>query len=191
MIDEVELSHSQVARNHTQTGIYHSSEDSDLLREAIRGYRGRSCLELGFGSGSNLPQLCDQFEVVAATDILRPELAPEGPHCVELVFADRATCFRDSSFDFVVFNPPYLPSESIDDPTVDGGRGGIEIPVSFLEEAVRVVRTSGTILFLLSSEGNLDEFAEYCARLGVQTKLIRKRKMFYETLFVYEGRRLA
>lgn len=178
----------QPHRHREPIGIYSSSEDSALLREAVRGYRGGSCLEVGFGSGANLPQLCEQFERVAATDILQSERV-KGSSCVELVFADRATCFRDSSFDFVVFNPPYLPSESIDDPAVDGGKGGIEIPMSFLDEAVRVVRKSGRIVFLLSSECDLEEFEEHCRRLGVRTRLIRKKRMFYETLSVYEGRK--
>jgi len=179
----------QPRRHREPINTYSSSEDSALLREAVRGYRGRSCLEVGFGSGANLPQLCEQFERVAATDILRSERAKQKQSCVELVFADRATCFRDSSFDFVVFNPPYLPSESIDDPAVDGGRGGIEVPMSFLDEAVRVVRKSGKIVFLLSSECDLEEFEEHCKRLGVRTRLIRKKRMFYETLSVYEGRK--
>jgi release factor glutamine methyltransferase len=169
-------------------GVYHSAEDSELLRDVVSGYSGRSCLELGFGSGSNLPRLCERFELVVATDITRLEHPPERPACAELVFADRARCFKDSSFDFVVFNPPYLPSESIDDVTVDGGRGGIEAPLSFLEEAVRVVRKPGRILLLLSSECDLEEFVKESARLGVGMKLVRKRRMFYETLLVYEGR---
>jgi release factor glutamine methyltransferase len=175
-------------RSREQKGVYHSSEDSALLREVIRDYSGGSCLELGFGSGSNLPQLCERFELVAATDMTRPDNPPERPTCAELVLADRATCFRDSSFDFVVFNPPYLPSESIVDPTVDAGSGGIEVPLSFLKEAIRVVKRAGTILFLLSSECDLEEFARQSARLGVRMKVVRKRRIFYETLLVYEGR---
>ncbi len=170
-------------------GSYLSSDDSALLRQAIGGYRGRSCLEIGFGSGSNLPRLCDSFDEVAATDILRSTHASKRPGCVDLVYCDRAACFRDSSFDFVVFNPPYLPSDGVVDPTVDGGKRGIEVPIMFMEEAIRVLRPSGAILFLLSSEGDISDFLGYCERGGLRVKQVMERGLFFETLYVYEARK--
>jgi release factor glutamine methyltransferase len=160
-----------------------------LLRQAIREYRGRCCLEIGFGSGSNIPTLCDQFERVAATEIIRSARESERLTCADLVYADRAMCFRDSAFDFVVFNPPYLPSEGFADPTVDGGRGGIEIPIAFMEEAIRVLRPSGTILFLLSDEGDKSGFLAYCESRGLRVRTIRERGVFFETLYVFEATR--
>jgi release factor glutamine methyltransferase len=170
---------------------YLSSDDSALLRQALGGYHGGTCLEIGFGSGSNLPLLCDRFDEVAATDILRATRASEGSDCADLVYCDRAACFRDSSFDFVVFNPPYLPSNGVVDPTVDGGRGGIEVPEMFMEEAIRVVRPSGTILFMLSSEGDVSGFLRYCERRGFPVKPLRERGLFFETLFVYEAKKVG
>jgi release factor glutamine methyltransferase len=178
---------------------YRSSEDSALLRQATRDYRGRSCLEIGFGSGANVPTLCERFECVVGTDIIRSNIGSERQQgrkekngeaaCADLLYADRATCFRDSSFDFVVFNPPYLPSDDLADRTVDGGRGGIEIPMMFMEEAIRVVRPSGTILFLLSNEADLEGFLGYCKRRGLRVKRVRERGVFFETLYVFEARR--
>ena len=172
-------------------GSYLSSDDSALLRRAVERYHGRTCLEIGFGSGSNLARLCDSFDEVAATDILRSAHASERPGCVDLVYCDRAACFRDSSFDFVVFNPPYLPSNGVVDPTVDGGRGGIEVPVMFMEEAARVLRPSGTILFLLSSEGDVSGFLRHCERGGLRVKRVMEMGLFFETLYVYEARKIS
>lgn len=75
------------------------------------------------------------------------------------------------------------------DPTVDGGRGGIEVPVMFMEEAIRVLQPSGTILFLLSSEGDVSGFLGYFERGGLRVKRLRERDLFFETLYVYEARK--
>src|SRR5271154_1181607 len=122
-------SHQKVTQEKTE--VYLPSEDTATLARTLRSYRGGRCLEIGFGSGAILQSLIPRFETVIGTDILSIAQAVAAKGEAEVVLADRATCFREGVFDLVVFNPPYLPSETIEDRTVDGGKGGLEVPLAF------------------------------------------------------------
>jgi release factor glutamine methyltransferase len=161
-----------------------------MLRDALGPFSGDSCLEIGFGSGAVLASVSGRFRLAVGTDTIGLEdtRLAGGPR-VELVLADRATCFRDGVFDLVFFNPPYLPSWQIDDEAVDGGPTGTEVPVSFLEEGLRVLRGEGAIVALLSSEGDLESFLSHCSTLGLAVESVVEKRLFYETLSVLTIRR--
>ncbi len=161
-----------------------------MLREALKPFSGDSCLEIGFGSGAVIASVAERFGLAVGTDIISLEDArlALGPRA-ELVLADRATCFRDGAFDLVFFNPPYLPSGPVEDEAVDGGPTGIEVPIAFLEEGLRVLRRDGTILALLSNEGDLKSFLSHCSILGLEVESVSEKRLFYETLSVLTMRR--
>jgi len=169
---------------------YLPAEDTDLLREALERFSGDSCLEIGFGSGAVLASASRRFRLSVGTDVVSLEEArlAMGAH-VQLVMADMATCFRDGVFDVVFFNPPYLPSGTIEDEAVDGGPTGVEVPVSFLEEGLRVLREAGVIVALLSTEGDVGSFLAHCSSLGLQVEPIAEKRLFYETLSVFRIQR--
>ena len=169
---------------------YLPAEDSYLLRDTLAPFAGRLCLEIGFGSGAVLAGVSRRFLLSVGTDVLSLEEArlAAGPG-VELVLADRATCFRDGVFDLVFFNPPYLPSGPIEDEAVDGGPTGVEVPVLFLEEGLRVLGEGGTIVALLSSDGDLESFLTHCSDLGLAVESVAEKRVFYETLSVLVMRR--
>lgn len=166
--------------------VYQPSEDTSTLARALRGYGGESCLELGFGSGAILQALVPRFRMVVGTDILSVAQAAFAKGEVEVVLADRATCFRNMSFDLVTFNPPYLPSENVQDTAVDGGKGGIEVPISFLREALRVVKPNGKVVLLLSDEGDIEGFREFCESEGLVVRQVASAGVFFENLLVFE-----
>ena len=168
--------------------VYLASEDSLLLRRVLQRFSGQSCLEIGSGNGGNLSEPVRRFTFVVGTDIVRPEM-PSGRG--EFVLADRATCFRDSTFDLVAFNPPYMPSEAVEDPAVDGGRDGVDAAVAFLEEAVRVVKATGTILILLSNFNPRERIELICREKGLAMTLADSERLFYENLSVYAIRRTS
>lgn len=169
---------------------YLPAQDTYILRDALVPFSGDSCLEIGFGSGAVLASVSGRFRLAVGTDIIGLKEAglALGPQ-VELVIADRATCFRDGVFELVFFNPPYLPSWPIEDEAVDGGPTGIEVPVTFLEESLRVLREEGTIVALLSSEGDLESFLSHCSMLGLAVESVAEKRLFYETLSVLTIRR--
>jgi len=171
---------------------YLPAEDTYLLRDALEPFRGHSCLEIGFGSGAVVASVSERFGIAVGTDVVPLEEArlAAGPR-VELLLADRATCFRDGVFDLVFFNPPYLPAWPIEDRAVDGGPSGVEVPNSFLDEGLRVLRERGTIVALLSTEGDLESFRSHCSDLDLEVESVAEKKLFYETLSVLTIRRAS
>jgi release factor glutamine methyltransferase len=172
-----------------KTDVYLPSEDTATLARVLRSYSGDRCLEIGFGSGVILDSLLERFNMVVGTDLVSGADAVTAKGGSEVVRADRATCFQDGTFDVVAFNPPYLPSEGIEDPTVDGGKGGLEVPMAFLEDGLRVLKREGAIVMLLSDEADLDDFRGRCERRGLAVQEKGKTELFFENLYVFEVRR--
>ena len=164
---------------------YLSSGDSALLRKALGGRSGESCLEIGAGNGGNLVFLAGKFGLAVGTDLVRPRMADWKGAGADFVLADRASCMRDGSFDLVAFNPPYLAGDS-DDGAVDGGKS-LDAPKGFLSEAIRVVKKEGEVVFLLNDEAEVEEFREIAAKGGFALKLLASERMFFEELSVFSA----
>jgi len=167
-------------------GTYLSSDDSALLRGVLTRYSGEACLEIGSGNGGGLIALTNSFRLTVGTDLQRPSDVGGIGDNANFVLADAASCFREGSFDLVAFNPPYLPSEGITDRTVDGGSGGEAITLRFLSDAMRVSKPRGKLLVLLSSENPLEPIELTCREKGFSMRLLTSKRLFYETLSVYE-----
>jgi release factor glutamine methyltransferase len=165
---------------------YTSSEDSALLRSVLQGMSGESCLEIGAGNCGNLLELRRGFELVVGTDLLKPATSDWRGKGIEFVLTDAASCLRPDAFDLVAFNPPYLAEEVSDDRAVEGGRG-LEVPKAFLREALRTVKRTGKIVFLLNDEADLGEFEEMCSEKSFALKRLRARRVFFEELSVYSA----
>jgi len=168
---------------------YLPAEDTYLLRDSLEQFSGESCLEIGFGSGAVLERTSKRFNFSVGTDVMDLEDAKLALGSGELVLADRATCFRERVFELVFFNPPYVPSAQVEDLAVDGGPSGIDVAVSFLEDALRVLGKEGTIVALLSDEGDIAAFLSHCEDLGLEVESVAEKRMFYEKLSVFTIRR--
>jgi len=176
----------------TPEGRYLPAEDTYLLRDAARGLSGGACLEIGFGSGAVISSLSDRFGLAVGTDVLRLDQARLAKSAgVDLVLADRASCFKDRSFDLVLFNPPYLPSEAVEDAAVDGGRSGTEVPRAFLEDGARVMKPRGKLLALVSDSGDVDAFLARGRELGLSAGRVAETRVFFENLLVFKMERSA
>jgi release factor glutamine methyltransferase len=166
---------------------YAYSDDSQLMAVALSQLeQGESFLEIGVGNGGNQRIVAGKFSLVVGTDIIDLREIKQYNPASEFIIADRATCFRNSVFDVVAFNPPYVPSETIIDKTVDGGPNGIEVPLEFLRSAVEAVKKSGKILILLSSDDAMPIFQEFCMKNNLNSKKIAEKKLFFETLAIFE-----
>jgi release factor glutamine methyltransferase len=163
---------------------YISSEDSALLRSELQGLSGESCLEIGAGNCGNLLELRKGFRLVVGTDLLRPATSDWKEKGIEFMLTDAASCLRPETFDLVAFNPPYLPVEVSGDRAVEGGRG-LEVPKAFLREALRTVKKTGGIVFLLNGEADFAEFEEICSEKSFQLTRVATRRVFFEELSIY------
>jgi len=165
---------------------YISSEDSALLRSALQGLSGDSCLEIGAGNCGNLLELRAGFGLVVGTDLLRPAASDWREKGTEFVLTDAASCLRPNTFDLVAFNPPYLTVEVSDDQAVEGGRA-LEVPKLFLREALRTVKRTGRIVFLLNDEADIGEFEKMCSEKSFVLRRLAARRVFFEELAVYSA----
>ncbi|HXW94154.1 MAG TPA: hypothetical protein VEJ19_00410 [Nitrososphaerales archaeon] len=165
---------------------YISSEDSAFLRSALQGLTGGSCLEIGAGNCGNLIELRRGFNLVVGTDLLRPTTSDWKEKGIEFVLTDEASCLRADAFDLVVFNPPYLAVEVSEDRTVEGGRE-LEIPKEFLREALRTVKRTGKVVFLLNDEADAGEFEELCCNKSFVLTRLASRRVFFEELRAYSA----
>ena len=165
---------------------YLASDDSELLRSVVVTYSGESCLEMGAGVGVTLADLAKRFSLAVGTDLVIPDRRGWRGRPGNFVLADRAACFSDGSFDLVAFNPPYLPSEGIEDVAVDGGAEGVEVALGFLREAFRVVKRRGKVVLLLSSLDSIEDVQRECARNSFSLRRVAEKGLFFERLYVFE-----
>ncbi len=164
---------------------YVASEDSALLKSTLSSYSGGSSLEIGAGNGGNLIELAKRFRRVMGTDIMLPGVYDWKGAGVDYMLADAASCLRDRSFDLVAFNPPYLAVRGGDDVAVEGGEA-FEVPIRFLREALRTVKKTGRVVFLLNKDAHV-AFGVECARMGFALRKVATRHLFFEELEVYEA----
>ncbi len=73
---------------------------------------------------------------------------------IDLVVCDALSCFRDRCFDLVLMNPPYLPCpRKISAELCCGSE--CTLVLEMLRQALRTVKTRGTVLFTISSLSDL------------------------------------
>ncbi len=161
-------------------GEYRPAEDTFFLLDISSDIASGRVLEMGCGSCFVLSNIAADFKV--GCDLIRPDNLKQE---LDLVIGDcTRPPFRYASFDHVIFNPPYLPSKVIEDVTVDGGREGIEVPMKFLRSSLKLVKSGGTIRFVLSSLSNYHKVEDAINKLGLSLSR-RERKLFYEYLLGY------
>jgi len=170
--------------------VYQPEADTYLLLDAaLADVRpGDRVLEAGTGSGFIARELAKVTGVVA-TDI-----SPHAAICahgegVEVVRCDLFAAIR-GTFDLVIFNPPYLPTEPherIDDwleYALDGGRTGRMVIERFAEHVGRVLSPGGRVLLLVSSLTGLGETEALFAVHGFSAEVFRQEQVEDEVLYV-------
>jgi release factor glutamine methyltransferase len=89
-------------------------------------------------------------------------------------------------FDCIMFNPPYLPSESLNDRTVDGGPKGTVVINRFLDDLPNHISKDGAAFLLVSS---LNEPASLTASHGkLEFSTIATKRLFFEELQLLRAR---
>ena len=176
--------------------MYAPSDDTFLLADCIRQYKGSRALEIGVGSGLLLNILEKNFVYVAGSDIDLQALQ----HCkqqntssanVLLVCCDAGSAFGIGKFDLIVSNPPYLPNNDDDDnnildPTVHGGPTGIEATVHFINSALPLLAGDGKLLIVISSFANSSALDKVVLENNMHKKVVKEKRLFYETLSIVE-----
>ena len=176
--------------SHDPSQVYTPDDDTYLLLDAARAEvkAGDRVLEVGTGSGLIATELT-KVACVVATDI--------NPHAVlcarkkgVAVVQNDLFCGIRSSFDLILCNPPYLPTqpeERIDDwleHALDGGLNGRVVIERFSEQVSHVLAPGGRILLLVSSLTGLPEVRDLFFKAGFVSEIILRKNVEGETLYV-------
>jgi len=169
--------------------VYPPREDTFLLLEAASIAPGEKVLEMGCGTGIISLHCAEMGADVTAADV--------NPHAVscarcnarrnhielEVVHSD---LFLDvqGTFDVMIFNPPYLPSEEegLIDASWAGGESGVKVLERFLADAPSHLRKGGRIYVLLSSM--MKSVDLNCVLTQYRRERLASRTLFYEELWV-------
>ena len=97
-------------------------------------------------------------------------------------------------FDLVVFNPPYLPMDKREDKAsalnTSGGKKGDEIIIRFLRNVKKYLNKDGIVLIVISSLTPRKKILGVLKREGLKKQIVSEKKLFMESLEVWEISRL-
>ena len=172
-----------------RSDYYKPSDDTFLLAECLQNISGNSAMEIGVGSGYICRLLKTRFKTVIATDIDTNAIkqAKTSVEDVTFVCCDTSSAISNIRFDLIVMNPPYLPSGEIKDLTVDGGKNGIEVSMRMVRDSIQLLHSSGRILIVASSLANYSMLIERLYKLGLETRIISKKKLAFEEIMILDG----
>lgn len=176
--------------------VYQPSEDTFLLMDVIEDipHVGRA-IEVGSGSGVVSAMLACKSDYMIATDIdlnscyaTLERFRKHGRRDnTDVVCCNLLSAFREGSgFDLIVFNPPYLPDEYLEDASIFGGKHGVEVSIEFLNQAHLMLSHSGKILLIVSSISDLGKLWKVVSRLKLDHKTLKSVKLFFEEISVVE-----
>ncbi|MFB6131359.1 MAG: HemK2/MTQ2 family protein methyltransferase [Salinigranum sp.] len=181
--------------------VYQPAEDSRLLAEAAVEVATGRVLEVGTGSGWVAERIAVETDARVVACDLNPAacrqardralaLAADGGRGFEVVRADLVSPFREASFDAVVFNPPYLPTDPDNEwddwmeVALSGGETGRAVVDPFLDAVGRVLTPDGAVLLLISTLTGYDEVLDRAERNGFRAEALRRESFPFETLTV-------
>lgn len=198
--------------------IYEPDADSFLLLDALESrsteiVQRKPLLILEFGSGSGLAtafiakHFCPDSTLFFAIDINSHACTStqrtfaqnhlHQKHCLNLVRCNLADPLIDrlsSKVDLLLFNPPYVPTETSDvkeviERTYAGGKQGIEVIEKAIEQASRLLSPQGLFYMIALEENDFETLQRLANQVGLQVEIVMKRRTLIERLFVVEFRR--
>ena len=169
-----------------KTEYYLPAEDTIFFANYLQNEKGRYALDIGTGSGYLANILLPNFEVVVATDVSF-EATKKTHHLIENCICCNSADPLSIKFDLVVCNLPYLPSDKINDPAVDGLREGLLVPIKIIKSDKNAMKKNAKMLYLTSSLANYKKLLEETESLGFHATIIATKKIFFEELFLVQA----
>lgn len=164
---------------------YPPSEDTFFIVDNIENEKGNFALDVGSGSGYLTKLLSKNFSFVVGTDINFNVLKNQTYKTNNIVCCNGSDALK-IKFDFIVCNLPYLATDTIIDIATDGGEEGFEIPKKIFDSVINNMAENGKFIFITSSLSNYQKLIEYAQKLGLKTRIMAKKKLFFEELILVE-----
>lgn len=164
---------------------YPPSEDTFFIVDNIEHEKGNFALDVGSGSGYITKLLSENFSFVVGTDINFDVLTKQTYKTENIICCNGSDALK-IKFDFIVCNLPYLASDKIIDIATDGGVEGFEIPKKIFDSVISNMAENGKFIFVTSSLSNYQKLIDYAQKLGLKTRIMAKKKLFFEELILVE-----
>lgn len=165
---------------------YTPSEDTFFIVDNIKNEKGNFALDVGSGSGYLTKLLSENFLFVVGTDINCEVLKHQTYKTNNLICCNGSDALK-IKFDFIVCNLPYLATDGILDIATDGGDEGFEIPKKIFDSVIDNMAKNAKFIFVTSSLSNYQKLIDYAQKLGLKTRIIAKKKLFFEELILVES----
>ena len=165
---------------------YTPSEDTFFIVDNIKNEKGNFALDVGSGSGYLTKLLSENFLFVVGTDINCDVLSNQTYKTNNLICCNGSDALH-IKFDLIVCNLPYLATDIILDIATDGGPEGFEIPKKIFDSVINNMAKNAKFIFVTSSLSNYQKLIEYAQKLGLTTRIIAKKKLFFEELILVES----
>ncbi|MBL7052023.1 MAG: methyltransferase [Nanoarchaeota archaeon] len=164
--------------------MYEPREDSFLLKKHVKKLVSGKVLDVGTGSGIQALAALENTKEVLAVDISEEVVEYCKKKNINVIQSDLFEKI-EGKFDWIIFNPPYLPEDPREPEdsklATTGGKKGDEILKRFLVDAKDYLNENGKILVLISSlTGKAEDlFKDY------SWKLLERENLFMEDIEVY------
>lgn len=173
--------------------VYEAAEDSRLLAEtAAEVVSGEDfVLEVGTGSGHVAEYVGEERGARVVGSDINPEACRQTrERGVPAVRGNLTDPFGAGTFDWVLFNPPYLPTppeQEWDDPlehALSGGEDGRRLIRPFVADVARVLAPGGGVLLLVSSLTDIEAVTDLAADAGLTADELAEEAFPFERLVV-------
>jgi release factor glutamine methyltransferase len=184
--------------------VYEPAEDSFLFAENLPVSEGDVVLDMGIGCGILGVVAAEKAAMVVGVDVnpYAVRCAKENARLNDVldkflfIQSDLFSAIRGGvRFDMILFNAPYLPSESIGsgswvERAWSGGIAGRQIIDRFIDEAPKYLVHDGLVFLMQSSLSGFDETVRKFVECGLRVDVVVKCDLpFFETIVLFRAKR--
>jgi len=188
--------------------VYLPSDDTDLMIEVLEAEVVKpnkhfmSAIDIGSGNGFLSLEIYNNADEIYSVDInpividyllnIKEQYNLEKQKIVYSSLFD--SIGEDKKFDLIIFNPPYVPSEEIEDEdddeingydlAVNGGEKGREVIDKFVKKLSKHLSDKGVCYLLVSSQNEPLDIIENLKLEKLHAEILSSKKLFFEELFV-------
>ncbi|MBI2105383.1 methyltransferase [Candidatus Woesearchaeota archaeon] len=165
--------------------MYNPEDDSYLIEKYVKKFAKGKILDIGCGSGILMEAALTKSENVLGVDIDDESLKFCRDKGLDVFKSDLFSDVK-GKFDFIIFNPPYLPEDEIKDRDLIGGKKGWEIIEKFFINAGKYLNKNGKILILFSNLTNKKKVENIIKKNNFKFEILEEKNIgLMEKLYVY------